>query len=575
MGESERKHVADNALRSVNYYTEGFVVVAAGQGNVRYSREVGGRSRADLLGRRVALALVPAPVIVSLTACQLNPFQRPATDQILRTWLWPYETLDPIQTQGTLDAEYVVHVFSGLSGLNEQLEVVPDLAERWQVSGDGRTYAFTLRKGARFHDGREVKAADVKYSLERAADPANNSPVVQTYLGDIAGLAERLEGKAREISGVKVRDDSTVEITLTEPRVYFLSKLTYPVAYIVDKANVEAGGPRWWTKPNGTGPFRVQEAKPGESLVFARNDAFYGAKPALSEVHFFPTSPFEAYEAGQLDLAIVELADIERVTDKSDPLNRELRVRPEMDIQYLGFNVTAKPFDDLKVRQAFNHALDREKIANVTLKKTVVKADGILPPGMPGRNEKARGLDFDVSRARQLIAESSYRDVKNFPEIVLTIMGTRSAAPPEITAMVAMYKQSLGIDIRVRQMDRTAYLDAMARNKERFQMFSSGWVADYPDPQNFLDVLFHSKSAENNSLYANPEVDRWVERARAERDNASRLRLYQEAESQILKDAPWVPLWHSRRYILVKPYVHGYSTPPMVLPWLRSISLKK
>src|ERR687886_684958 len=172
----------------------------------------GGGPAAPRLRRRAGLALAAAP----LAGCQWNPLNKPGTDQSLRIWLSSYRSLDPIQTQSSQEAEYVVHVFSGLTGLNEKLEVVPDLAEKWQVSNDGRTYTFTLRKGAKFHDGREVKAADVKYSLERAADPANKSPVAATYLDDIAGVAERLQGKAPEISGVKVRDDATVEITLVE-----------------------------------------------------------------------------------------------------------------------------------------------------------------------------------------------------------------------------------------------------------------------------------------------------------------------------------------------------------------------
>ena len=316
------------------------------------------------------------------------------------------------------------------------------------------------------------------------------------------------------------------------------------------------------------------DADPNLMFGMAGNDTFYGAKPTLTEAHFLPSSPVEAYEAGQLDLALPDLADIERVTDKSNPLSRELRVRTDMDIHYLAFNVTAKPFDDPKVRQAFNHALDRQKIADVTLKKTVVKADGILPPGMPGRNDKVKGLDFDVSRARQLIAESSYRDVKNFPEIVLTIMGTRAAAPPEITAMVAMYKQNLGVDVRVRQMDRDTFLETLAKHAELFQIHYSGWVADYADPQNFLDILFHSTSSENHTFYASPDVDRLLERARSERDAAARWRLYADAEAQVLRDAPWVPLWHSKQYVLVRPYVQGYGAPSVVIPWLRAVSLK-
>jgi oligopeptide transport system substrate-binding protein len=528
-----------------------------------------------LTKRQAATVLMAAPAAPALASCQMSLFPRGAADQVLRSFLWTtYETLDPIYTASAVEAEYVVHVFSGLTGLNEKLEVVPDLAEKYQISSDGRSYTFTLRKGAKFHDGREVRAADVKYSLERAADPANRSPVAVTYLGDIAGFAERRDGKAPEVSGVRVRDDQTLEITLTEPRVDFPAKLTYPVAFVVDRTNVEGGGSRWWTRPNGTGPFRVREARPGESLVLARNDHYYGTKPALSEVHLFPAIPLASYEAGQLDIAIVDLADVERVTDKSDPLSRELHVRTDLDIKYLGFNITAKPFDDVKVRQAFNHALDRDKVVNVTLKKSVVKAEGILPPGLPGRTEKGRALDFDVSLARRLIAESSYRDVKNFPEILLTIAGTRTDPPPEITAIVALYRQNLGVDIRIRQIHHSAYMDELAKNKNRLQFFSLGWVADYADPQNFLDVLFHSQSAENQTQYANPEVDRLLERARREREHPTRMRLYADAEASILRDAPWVPLWHTKRYYLVKPYVQGYLSPPMVLPWLRYVSLK-
>ena len=527
---------------------------------------------ARLSRRRLVLAAAAAPV---LAGCELNPFQKPATDQVLRAALQVVvQTLDPIQVSSAAEAEYVVHVFGGLMGINEKLEVVPDLAERHQVSQDGKTHTFTLRRGARFHDGREVRAADVKYSLERAADPASRSPTVLTYLGDISGLADRLEGKAPEVRGIRVRDDQTLEITLDEARVDFLAKLTYPVSFVVDRTNVESGGPRWWTRANGTGPFRVREVKPLESVVLARHDAYHFQKPSLAEVHFLPVVPLQGYETGQIDIAAVHMSDVERVTDKSEPLSRELKVHTELDVHYLGFNVAAKPFDDPKVRQAFNHALDRDKIVNVTLRRTKVKAEGILPPGMPGRSDKVKGPDFDVSQARQLIAESTYRDVKNFPEIVLTVPGVQTAPDPYITAIAATYRQNLGVDVRIRQMDVGQYHEALTKSRDRIQLFSSGWVADYADPQNFLDILFHSKSPENHSQYANPDVDRLLERARGERDGAARMRLFQEAEAQILRDAPWVPLWHSKRHMLVKPYVQGYVSPPLAMPWLRFITMK-
>lgn len=530
--------------------------------------------RWGLIARRAMLAS-GATWPLALSACQLNPFDRPSSDQVLRLSTPAIGTLDPILIGGVSEAQLAVQVFGGLTGLNEKLEVVPDLAEKWQISPDGKVYTFTLRRGAKFQDGRELRAADVRYSLERAADPANRSTTVRTYLGDISGLLDRLEGRAREVAGIRIKDDLTVEITLNEPRVEFLAKLTYPVAFVVDRTNVETGGAQWWTRAIGTGPFRLRSyQRESETVILARHDAYYGAKPALSEVHFFPATPLDSYEAGQIDIAEVELSDVERVTDRSSPLNRELRVRNELDVHYLALNVTAKPFDDAKVRQAFNHALDREKIASVTLKKTVVVADGILPPGMPGRNDRAKGLPFDVSRARQLIAESTYRDARNFPDIVLTVMGTRTSPPPFISAIVAMYRQNLGVEIRVRQMDHDVLVDTLAKGKDRPQMMQLGWIADYGDPQNFLDILFHSKSLENHADYASPEADRLLERARAERDVAVRARYFHEAEALIVKDAPWVPLWHSRQYVLVKPYVQGYNPATVPTPWLRAVSVK-
>ncbi len=526
------------------------------------------RTRRDFGRAFVAVAAGGAMV-----ACQANPFAQGSDDQPLRTFLWNFDTLDPAFTTGALEAEYVVHLFSGLTSLNEKLEVVPDLAEKWTVSNDGRIYTFSLRRGAKFHDGRAITASDVKFSIERAADPRLASPVALTYLGDIQGFAARMSGQAAEVSGIKVRDDVTIDITLDEPRVYFPAKLTYPVSYVVDKQNV-GSRPDWWLKPNGSGPFSVAGFAPGERLSLVRHNAYVGVKPSLVGVEYLAVPPVEAYERDVIDIAVVDLADIDRVTDKSDPLNRELRVRTDLDIQYVAMNVTAKPFDDPKVRQAFNHALDRDRIATVTLKRTVIKADGILPPAMPGKSDRVRGLDFDVSRARQLVSESSYRDARNFPEISLTVMGTRTAPAPEVNAIIATYRQSLGVDVRVRQLDRDAFMAATQRDRDRPQMFMTGWIADYADPQNFLDILFHSRSRENMSRYANPDIDRDLEKARAERDPAVRTKLYQDIEARILQDAPWVPLWHNKRYILVKPWVQGYTAPSVVQPWLKSVSLK-
>ena len=525
-----------------------------------------GAVRTGLLTICLLVAMTP------LAACALQSDE--SSDEILRLALSDIVDLDPAITQDASSAFYITHIFSGLVALNAKFEVVPDLAETWQVSPDGRVYTFELRRGAQFHDGREVRAADVQYSLERAADPRTRSNVAASYLGDIVGVTAKLDGRAREIAGVSVRDDYTIEVTIDRPKAYFLAKLTYPTAYVVDRANVESG-PDWTSVPNGTGPFMLAAWQLGTELVLIRNDNYYGRKAGVKEVQFLGLAPqVAAYEQGLLDIAYVGLGDIERVTDPTQALNEELQVTPDLSVSYLGLNVRAKPFDDVKVRQAFNHALDRDKIITVALRGMFAPADGILPPGLPGYSEDLKGLEYDVIKANLLIGQSSYGSVQNFPPMVLHTFGAGFEPAPHIQAIVEVYRQNLGVEIMIRQTDFASLLELLSQRPDEVQMFSLAWVADYADPQNFLDVLFHSQSGENRTGYASNEVDALLQRARTETDAAVRMRLYQQAEQVIVREAPWVPLWHGRQFVLVKPYVRGFQPSPVVQPWLGNISIK-
>lgn len=488
-------------------------------------------------------------------------------------------TLDPALTQDALSASYIVEIFSGLVTLNEELEVVPDIAESWEVSKDGTVYTFHLREDAKFHNGKPVTAQDFKYSIERACDPATGSVVADTYLGDIVGAKEKLRGQADQVSGVKVIDDHTLEITIDAPKVYFLSKLTYPTAFVVDQENVEKGGRTWTDRPNGTGPFRLKEYRLGERIILARNDLYYGEpRPALEEVNFFLAggSAMIMYENGELDATPVGFADIERVLDPTNPLHQELHVvAPTLSVFYIGFNVNQPPFDDVKVRQAFNYAIDKDKIIEVVMKKMGIKADSILPPGMPGYNEDVKGYPYDPEKAQELIAESKYEDVTDFPDITLSVTGGGGAAARSVTAIVEMYKENLGVDISIEQMEWATYLDDLKAH--RFQMFgiTAGWIADYPDPHDFLDILFHSESRDNNTEYSNPEVDRLLEKARIEQDQEKRFQIYQQVEQMILDDAPWVPIFYNVEYWLTKPYVKGMIYPPSIIPKLKYLSISR
>jgi len=480
-------------------------------------------------------------------------------------------TLDPALCADATSASYIVEIFSGLVTLDDDLRVIGDIAESYNIGPDGVTYTFYLRDGVKFHNGKAVTANDFKYSIERAADPGTGSPVAEAYLGDIVGVKEKLRGEVDEVSGVKVIDDAILQITIDAPKAYFLAKLTHPIAFVVDEENVNSGT-NWWQHPNGTGPFKLREWREEDWIVLERNEYFYREVAKLEEVIFILRGDsMMMYENGEIDITQIGIANIERVLDPTNPLNEELFIIPELSVQYIAFNTAMPPFDDERVRQAFCHAVDKDKIIEILLKSIVSRADGILPPGMPGYNEELKGLDYDVEKAQQLIAESSYGD--GLPSIVLTVPGSCAGVSSVDIAIASMWQENLGVAVEVELVDFDTFIDEV--REQRFQVFRIGWLADYPDAENFLDLLFYSESVENHTAYGNPDVDQLLERAWVEGDLYARLAIYQEVEQTIVDDAPWLPLWFDQSYHLVKPYVKGFSPAPMVIPHLKDIYIER
>ncbi len=463
-------------------------------------------------------------------------------------------TLDPAMVEDSASAEYVDKIYSGLVGLDKDLNVVPDIAERWDISADGTVYTFYLRPNVYFHNGRKATAEDFKYSVERACDPATRSPVARTYLGDIVGAEEKLDGLASEVRGVQVVDATTVRVTIRAARASFLAKLTYPTGYFVAKEVVQ-GGAGWWRKPVGTGPFRLVSWD-SKQIVLERNERYYEPLGDVRTVTFLfgGGAPVTMYEQNELDAAPVGVGDIERVLDPANPLHYEVQETPLLYTQYVGFNVRQPPFDDPLVRKAFALATNKQAMADVFFKRTRVPALGVLPPGMPGYNEDLQALPFDPEKAREALKASRYGGAENLPPIVLTVTG-EGATSSFAKLLAGMYEEVLGVRLEIEQVDWPTYLQEL--NAHKLQMFTLAWSADYPDPENFLETQFHSKSELNNTGYSNPEVDRLLEQAMTESDTATRLSLYRQAEQRIVDDAPWVPLFHGVDYTLVKPYLRG------------------
>jgi oligopeptide transport system substrate-binding protein len=524
--------------------------------------------------RKISYILFSVLLVCSLLVggCQSDEETVPSGEGVLSLYGTDPYTLDPAVTSEVTSQEYIAQLFTGLVCLGDKLEPAPDIAERWEVSDDGMTYTFYLRQDVKFQDGRQVKAEDFKYSWERTCRPETGSQTAATYLGDIVGVEEVLSGEREDISGVRVVGDYTLEVTIDAPKSYFLSKMTYPTAFVVDRANVESGG-EWWRSPNGTGPFKLKQWDENQLLILERNELYYGEPAKVDSVvfHLWSGVPVNMYETGEIDVAGIGADNIEKATDETGPFYQDLKVTPELSFYYIGFNTAQPPFDDVNIRRAFSLAIDKDKLVSLAFKDMVQRADGILPPGMPGYNEGLSGLSFDIDKAKELIASSKYGDVSQLPPITITTTGWGGLISGDLEAIVYQWRENLGVEVKVRQLEPERFLYNLMEEKD--EMFYIGWVADYPHPQDFLDVLFHSGAESNYGEYSNPEVDALLDEAAAEPDSNLSLTLYQQAEQLLVEDAACLPLWFGQNYILVKPYVVGYNLNLLGFAMLSEVSV--
>jgi oligopeptide transport system substrate-binding protein len=514
-----------------------------------------------LLGTLTASTCFPSPT-PTVTGPTLNLF---GTDPL---------TLDPAVTSEVNSTSYILQIFSGLIALDDNLQTVPDIAKEWTTNTNGTIYTFQLRNDVKFQDGRAVMANDFKYSWERACNPATGSQTASTFLGDIVGANDMLVGKAASISGVKVVDNYTLQVTIDAPRPYFLYKLAAATAFVVDKNNV-AEGRNWWKQPNGTGPFKLKEWAENTSFVLERNPLFYGEMATLATVNFKLWSgvPMRMYETGEIDVTGVSLSYLDLVLDQSGDYYNQLSIRPELSFYYIGFNCTKPPFDDANIRRAFSMAIDKTKLVTLVYRDMMEKADGILPPGMPGYNSQLKGNDFNPQQALELIKNSKYGDVNNLPPITLTTSGYGGGISSYLEAIIHEWREYLGVEVTVRQIDPERFL--YHTSEELDEMYDSGWIADYPHPQNFLEVLFKSNSEYNWGKYSNPAVDALLTEAGIETDNAQSLIIYRQIEQMLVDDAACLTLWFGENYLLIKPYVTGYTPTAMGYVKLNRVSVNR
>ncbi len=532
------------------------------QGRSRVLRYIGQQGcRTLLFAAGCVLLLTPA------LSCK-------SVDSVLRLYDVGPVTLDPAVSADMTSHLYVTNLYSGLVALDETMQVKPDIAKNWTISNGGTRYTFELRDDVRFESGKALTANDVKYSWERACSPSTHSMTAATYLGDIVGADDVLQGRTAALSGVTVLDAHTLQVDIDAPRAYFLEKLTYPTAFVVDSETV-AKGADWWRQPNGTGPFTLSQWNPGSLIELKANPDYYGEKPLVDTVQFqlLAGVPMSLYENGDIDVVSVGSDYMDQVTDPANPLHLELQSTPELSLYYIGFDVTKPPFDDENVRLAFCHAVDRQRIVSILFKDGVTRAGGILPAGMPGYDSTLDPYNYDPDLARQLLAKSSYGSADALPPITVTVSGYANDVPSYIAAALYEWQQNLGVSVSVRQLEPDVFLYNL--DSEHDQAFSMGWVADYPSPQNFLGTLFGAGESYNISGYSNPELEILLKQAAAEEDEAQRLELYRQAERVIVADAPCLPLTYGANHVLVKPYVSGYKLSPLGIPDLTKVRVDR
>lgn len=500
-------------------------------------------------------------------------------------------TLDPALVlpgdQASLDA--VEMLYTGLVQFNDRLQVVPQLAQSWQISSDGLRYTFTLRPNLKFSDGAPLTSSDVAYSIDRALQPATKSPVAPIYLNLIKDSDKLFGGYIPTLinDSIQTPNSSTIVITLKQKAPYFLAMLAYPCSFVVEKsliATYQSNFTNYLTQGGATGPFKVSKYSPGQEIDFVPNSHYYGPKPQLQKVAFpffqQPDSAYHAYLAGQVDTTGVPLSQFAAAKKRSD-----FHQIPQLWINYYTMNYLTKPFDNINIRRAFALAIDKSAIASDVWKGTALATNHIVPQGMSGYNPNLTGPDGTQNLKgnpkeaqtllQQGLKQEGWSNVSQMPPIQLAYATGQPEAAQEVTMMIQEWRKTLGVNVTASPVDYNTLLSqvtAATGNADGLQFWGLSWVAEYPDPQDFLTRQFARGVPNNNMNYGqNTSTDvaqqqllqQHLENADSTSDPSARISLYQQAEQQLINDVAWLPVTQETAVFLRKSTVVGIVDNPL------------
>lgn len=444
---------------------------------------------------------------------------------------------------------------------DEGTELEPGLAEKWDISPDGLDYTFYLKKGIKFQDGNPLNADAVKFSIDRQIDP--NHPYHNT--GEFA-YADFTFGTVKE---VKVIDESTVKITLKEAFAPFLSNMAMHSASIVSPEAVKKYGKDFSKNPVGTGPYKFVSWKPGVEIILEKNADYFKGAPKIDQLIYKPIAEDQTrlteLEAGNLDLIVnVPPDDLQRLQDAK---KYQIIEQPGMHVWWTAFNTQKKPFNNVKVRQAINYAINRDAIVKDILKGTGEPATTPLPPVVWGHDFNIKNYDYNPEKAKQLLAEAGYPNgfEANYwiPE-----SGSGMQQPVTMAAAIQADLEKVGVKLKIQKVEWGTYLDKVfiEPEKSEMDMHQMSWMGDNGDPDNFLYALLSSeqipKAGFNDAYYKNDKVDELLKKARVTQDKQARTKMYEDAQKLIMEDAPWVVMDHEKQIVVASPKVKNFKLHP-------------
>ncbi|OLC20883.1 MAG: hypothetical protein AUH33_02805 [Chloroflexi bacterium 13_1_40CM_68_21] len=475
-------------------------------------------------------------------------------------------TMDPGISSGGAGLEQIQNMFEALAYVDQVTgDIKPGQAEKWSISSDGLTYTFNLRSGLKWSDGQALKASDFEYAWKRATDPTTKSRYAQT-LWPVKGAEAFGTGKGTaEGMAVKATDDRTLAVTLERPAPFFMHLVATWTAYPIRKDTIDKNAEKWTlTKDTyiSNGHYRLVEWKPEQSMTVEKNPNYWGENNGPDTIVWTlfddPNSKaIIAYEAGELDRAQLVGADITRAKNDAT-LSKEMKKFERQGSQWIILDATNPPLNNPKVRQALSMATNAKQLNEVVLKDAYFNAVSIVAPGVPGQ-KKENALLYDTAKAKQLLAEAGYPDGKGWPANVKFTYSSTSAENKAIgEAVQGMWKSALGIDIVLEPMEAKAFDDwRQSRKSQPFHMYVSGWGSDYEDPNNWYNLLFHSKADFFYSHWKNTDFDGLLDQGLLENDQAKRKGLYESADKMINAEDPYITVYHWARFDVIKPYIEG------------------